>query len=444
MQLKHSRSILIVLVAVVVFAGGGLLFYFKFEGERPSLSLTPEPKALGLKATFDLAALDRRSGLKSIRVEILQEDRAVAIFKEDYPPKSREVRKILTISPRDLELKDGEALLRVEARDHSWRRGGNPKVLESFVTIDTRPPNIAVVSRFHYVNQGGACLVAYRATEELSKNGVEVGDLWFQGFPLGDDGYIVLFAVPYDMPPETSIVLVAEDLAGNLARTDFYHKIRPKSFRRDIIRVTDRFLKHVTPYFVDRDPSLKGDPMEVFLRINRNFRATDDDKIKALCQKTHPEPLWSGPFLRLANTRTMAGFADHRVYMHDGKEIDRQVHLGVDLASVPMSPVTAANRGSVVFAGELGIYGNTILIDHGCGLFSMYSHLSRVDVRAGQTLEKGDPMGLTGSTGLAGGDHLHFSMLVHGIFVNPVEWWDPHWVGDNVDSKLAMLRTRGG
>jgi murein DD-endopeptidase MepM/ murein hydrolase activator NlpD len=198
------------------------------------------------------------------------------------------------------------------------------------------------------------------------------------------------------------------------------------------------------PYFMGRDPSLKGEPVDVFVRVNRDLRKSNGKKVWEICQKSDPEPLWSGAFLRMTNAKRMAGFADHRTYVHNGKEIDQQVHMGVDLASLVMSPVEASNRGNVVYADELGIYGNTVILDHGCGLFSMYSHLSRIDVKQGQVLEKGEPLGLTGATGLAGGDHLHFGMLIHGVYVTPIEWWDPHWVHDNVEIKLALLQSGGG
>jgi murein DD-endopeptidase MepM/ murein hydrolase activator NlpD len=93
----------------------------------------------------------------------------------------------------------------------------------------------------------------------------------------------------------------------------------------------------------------------------------------------------------------------------------------------------------VIYADRLGIYGFTVVLDHGQGLSSVYGHLSRIDVTLGQEVKKGEPLGLTGQTGLAGGDHLHFSIMVNGVYVNPIEWWDPNWIEDNIHKKLALV-----
>ena len=151
--------------------------------------------------------------------------------------------------------------------------------------------------------------------------------------------------------------------------------------------------------------------------------------------------LWQGSFSRLPNAANRARFADHRTYYYKGKQIDRQVHLGIDLASVSNSPVPAGNTGVVVFAQSLGIYGKTVILDHGYGLFSMYSHLSQIAVQVGDRVSSGDKLGRTGSTGMAGGDHLHFSILINDTFVNPVEWWDRKWIQNNVTSKIEWAQS---
>ena len=148
---------------------------------------------------------------------------------------------------------------------------------------------------------------------------------------------------------------------------------------------------------------------------------------------------WDGGFIALPRAQRRAGFADHRTYMHNGNKIDEEVHLGVDLASLMHAPVPAANNGRTVFADWEGIYGNTVVIDHGFGLLSLYSHLSQISTRVGDLVSKGDIIGNTGMTGLAGGDHLHFSMIVGNVFVNPYEWWDAAWIRNNITSKLETV-----
>jgi murein DD-endopeptidase MepM/ murein hydrolase activator NlpD len=145
--------------------------------------------------------------------------------------------------------------------------------------------------------------------------------------------------------------------------------------------------------------------------------------------------------LRLPGAANRAGFADRRRYVYKGKQVDRQVHLGIDLASLANASVPAANGGKVVLADTLGIYGQTVILDHGFGLFSMYAHLSHIGVSQGQSVSRGDTIGKTGTSGLAGGDHLHFSMLVHGTFVNPLEWWDARWIDHNITSKIAAAQS---
>ena len=185
-----------------------------------------------------------------------------------------------------------------------------------------------------------------------------------------------------------------------------------------------------------------GDTLAKFLVINGELRQKNNAKIASFAAQTKPELLWGGAvFHPFGNTAVESAFADHRTYIYKGKEVDQQVHLGFDLASFAGTPIVSANRGIVVFAEELGIYGNCVIIDHGFGVQSLYGHLSSIDVKAGQTVEKEQQIGRSGMTGMAGGDHLHFTMLVNGKMVNPVEWWDPHWIEDRI---LRKLRAAGG
>jgi len=134
-----------------------------------------------------------------------------------------------------------------------------------------------------------------------------------------------------------------------------------------------------------------------------------------------------------------ANFADERTYTYNGEPIDKAYHLGYDLSVTKRYPAEAANVGTVVFAGDLGIYGNTVILDHGLGLFTLYSHLSAIGVKDGEAVKQRQVLGRTGETGLAAGDHLHYGVYLHGVAVLPVEWWDPKWIKDNIQPKLDGL-----
>jgi murein DD-endopeptidase MepM/ murein hydrolase activator NlpD len=205
------------------------------------------------------------------------------------------------------------------------------------------------------------------------------------------------------------------------------------------MNISDHFLKKVLPYFSFYPFDENATPVDKFLKINKDLRKENTQAFHELGKQTGPVRLWEGTWLRLKNAATMARFGDRRIYYYHGKEVDKETHMGVDLASIAHSKVPAANNGKVIFADRMGIYGGTVVLDHGQGLASSYSHLSKIDVAVGDTVRKGDVVGETGQTGLAGGDHLHFAVMVSGIFVNPVEWWDSHWINDNITRKLALL-----
>ncbi len=429
-----KRSAIKILLPLVVILGGGGLFLrlVEFESRDPWIK-APVGDVLGSELVIQ--AGDSGKGLKSLRVEAVQgadpvEIRTVAIAAGVHEQEAK-----IALRPLPQGLKDGPILLRITAVDRSWN-GGNKAVFEKKTVIDTKPPRLTILGGPHYVNQGGAGCVAYSSDEPAASSGIRVGGVEFRGFPQDGRRGLALYALGHGVPAEVSFQAVAADAVGNRSSLAFRPQVKKKSFRSDSIEISDRFLADVLPYFKDRDPSLQGSDVDVFLKVNRDQRGKDGAAIQAACRETAPRALWSGAFLRLPNSKPMAAYGDERTYVYKGAEIDKQIHLGVDLASLAQSRVPAANAGKVLFAGSLGIYGEAVILDHGLGLASLYAHLSRIDVEAGREVAKGETLGLTGSTGMAGGDHLHFAMLVQGVFVNPVEWWDAHWIRDNVELKM--------
>jgi len=313
------------------------------------------------------------------------------------------------------------------------------------MTVDTIPPAIRAVSTQNYINLGGSGLVVYETSSDASRSGVFVGDIFFQGFPAektaGDRGiYVCYFCVPLGITERPEIYLWAEDEGGNRSRAVFHCHVRQKRFRTDKMNLTDGLLEKVLPYFDTYLKGMTGRAIDKYLKINRDLRHENAQSFEALRKQTSPERLWEGEWLRLKNATTMARFGDRRLYYYEGVKVDEQTHMGIDLASLANAEVQAANNGRVILAEDLGIYGFTVVLDHGQGLASTYSHLSGIKVQKGQLVQKGDVVGTTGQTGLAAGDHLHFGVMVNGLFVNPIEWWDGHWIEDNITRKLDRLK----
>ena len=453
MKTKRFFYTIALIPLLIIIAFFAWFFTVMFEGEPPTVVLQPTPEFLSRPQAFNVKISDGKRGLRAVKISIQQSTREMTLFQETFPFKGlfnaggvHQFDKDFEVDPLALKLTQGEIDLHVQSWDYSRRGGGdgNVSVIRHKMIVDTLPPSIRALSRMHNINVGGSGLVIYQTSSDSIESGVFVDEIFFPGFPDRENSQKGIsqcyFALPYDTVSQPRIRLWARDKAGNATETSFYYHIRKKTFREDKVEISDRFIERLLPYFATfypLDPQQSN--IEKFLKINNDLRRENHEALYRLKDKTSPERLWEGPWLRQKNAANMARFADHRLYYYKGQKVDEKDHLGVDLASLAGSPVEASNHGRVIYADRLGIYGFTVLLDHGQGLASLYGHLSKIEVALGQQVKRGDTVGLTGETGLAGGDHLHFAILVNGLSVNPIEWWDEHWIEDNVSKKLALL-----
>ncbi len=442
-----------VLVLLAVILISGWVLWGRLEGEKPVIA-SAIPFFINSSQEVTLNLSDAKSGIQKVRVAIEQSGKETVLCDDVYPPKgssdSTPVRSLsvpLKVDIKKLGLTDGKVIFRIMVRDNSWRHWfhGNKTELEKEVMIDTRPPQIVVLNRAHNLNQGGAGLVIYQLSEPCPVSGVMVGEHFYPGQAgyFNDPGiHLAFIALDHRQGPGTALFIKAVDQAGNAARSVFPYHIKGKIFKKDTISLSDSFLKQKMPEFdVEIPPGSLNPLLAKFVKVNQGLREANYQQISSAVVSSDNTLYWEGIFTRLPNAAPRAGFADHRTYIYSGKEVDQQDHLGVDLASLQHSPVPAANSGRVVFTDDIGIYGRTVLLDHGFGLFSMYSHLSSYQVTVGQVVSKNDILGYTGSTGMAAGDHLHFSMLVRNTFVNPIEWWDEGWIKNNISDKMKEVQS---
>jgi murein DD-endopeptidase MepM/ murein hydrolase activator NlpD len=455
---------LVGLVLLLLVAAGGA-YVVAGRMSPPAIKIEKPEKFVGTATPVEVViSAPDAPAMKPLRVVFEQNGKQTTLFSLDQPGKAQvkqdgteTVRITHEIGKQTVpDIQSGAARIIVTAGRPVMR---GIRTVESAATHDVQVrlerPRVAVVSTHHYVNLGGTEMVVYRATPDDVESGVVVGDVEYPGYPAAGatvDGVaikdpalrVAFFALLYDQDVNTPMRVYARDPAGNTARADFDHRTFPKPFKKSQIPLDDKFLDRVVPAILESTTDIKpdGDNLAKFLAINGELRRKNAEKIASFAKQTSREMLWRGVvFHPFTNSAVESAFADARTYMYKGKEVDRQVHLGFDLASLAGNPIVAANRGKVLFADELGIYGNCVIVDHGMGVQSLYAHLSAIEVKAGQDVEKEQILGRSGMTGLAGGDHLHFTMLLNGRAVNPVEWWDSHWIEDRL---LRKLKAAGG
>ena len=452
------RFLLSLLLGLVIAAGAAYVVAGRAGG--PSIQIAKPEKFVGTSTPLEVNVSAPGGQLTALKVIFEQDGKQTTIYEavgqpsgEGVKVEGNSVHITRTVGKQTVPaLKTGAGKIVVTASRKVMR---GIRTLQASATRDVQVrlerPQVSIVSSKHYINLGGSEMVLYRAMPADVTSGVVVGDLEYPGYPatgastiegvkLDDPALrIAFFALRWDQNVNTPLRLFARDEAGNTAFGDFDHTTFPKKFKKSRIELDDKFLDRVVPAILAGTTEVRpeGDNLAKFLVVNGDLRRKNAAKIASFARQSAPEMLWRGVvFHPFTNNAVESAFADTRTYVYQGKQVDQQTHLGFDLASFTNMKVVAVNRGKVLLAEELGIYGNCVILDHGMGVQSLYGHLSSFSVKAGDMVEKEQELGHSGMTGLAGGDHLHFTMLVSGQMVNPVEWWDQHWIQDRILRKL--------
>ncbi len=199
---------------------------------------------------------------------------------------------------------------------------------------------------------------------------------------------LVLLAVPLSSKPGTYPLVLSNGQRFSL-------RIYPKKYPEEHLTVPPKMVRY---------------PPKVLARIKREIRL-----IRGTVARFHPEALLDGPFVWPAPGRLSSAFGFRRVYNGE----PRSPHGGVDIACPAGTPVKAANRGRVALVGDFYLPGKTVVLDHGLGIYTVYCHLSKILVREGEILEKGEIFALSGKSGRVTGPHLHFGCYILGSKVDP-------------------------
>jgi murein DD-endopeptidase MepM/ murein hydrolase activator NlpD len=438
-------------VAVVVALLAAAVWWVKFEAHKPEAVLATPVEALGRNTPLDIDVRSSQPGIRAVTVRLQAGGNTYDLAHEEVAATSWRgsgvTEKRVRIAPDLVQLRvpEGPATLEVLVDTYAWHllAPGPAPSLSVPVKVDLTPPQIELLTTQHNTRLGGVELAVFRQGADTVSSGIEVGPYFFpstKGLFQDPNAAVAFFAVPQDLTADVRPRLVAQDAAGNRREVYLPVSIKPRHFAERTLTIDDEFLARKVPEIEQANgipPA--ADLVKGYLYINGELRKQSEAKIKEVTAKSAPQPLWDGVFHRQTNAAPLSAFADRRSYKYKNDIIDRQTHLGYDLASLKNSPVEAAQNGVVVFAGNLGIYGNAVILDHGLGVFSLYGHLSTIGVHEGERVTKAQSLGQTGDTGLAAGDHLHFSIMLYGVHVDPVEWWDPQWIREHVNAKLTML-----
>lgn len=420
----------------------------RFEMNKPQISFSRDITHIGLKP-FEIKVTDKGQGLKNVSVYLKRENDKTLLTEKSYKRGTNGDNISIKLDPKGLDIKKGTARIEVNAEDYSRSKvfSGNKNQLVTDVNIDLIPPSAAELSSTQYINHGGSGFIVYKVSDDVVKSGVKIKDYFFKGYGghfENPDIHISFFAYPYDLRNNEEIYLYAEDAAGNTGTQGVDYRLKEINYRQRDIEVGESFIKSKMLPLVINEGMQDSELKAIFLRVNNKLRKENNSSISELTQDASSKILWDGKFLQLSNSQVEANFADYRTYLVDGEPVDKQYHLGYDLSVTKNYPIEAANKGVVAYAGSLGIYGNTVILDHGMGVMSLYSHMSSIDVKEGQEIEKKEILGKTGVTGLAGGDHLHFGMYIHGVAVRPVEWWDGKWINEKILDRIEAARLAYG
>ena len=438
-SLRPLINTVLVLVGLALVVGGYLILP-RFEWNKPQIKLTPDVDTLGL-GPIEIDVTDAGTGLKSLNATLSAGGTEAVLANEHYDQPVTQKKVTVALSDKTAGLKEGPAVFRVTAVDRSlWNFfRGNQTVIEKNVTIDITPPTIELIADDRYVNFGGVGVIVYKPSADTVESGIKIGNYFFPGYKgqLKDPNqYLAFFAHPYNVNEDERPVLFAADKAGNRREMKLSYTLKEVKYKKSTIKLTDDFIQNKVVPLVNDTATKQKSVKEIFIKVNKEIRKENEDKIAAIGKKSAAKMLWDGPFVQLSNSKVEANFADARTYLYNDETLDSAYHLGFDLSVTKQYPVEASNSGVVAFTGDLGLYGNTVMIDHGLGLMTLYGHLSSIDVKVGDQIKKEQIIGKTGETGFAGGDHLHFGVYLQGVPILPKEWWDKKWIKDNVEPKL--------
>lgn len=447
-MVKISRKRRGSLISILVLAGIIVAVYFiysspHFEREKPRIEV-PSLSFWNLKWHIPVK-LNDKSGIKNYRVIFIDSEGKERLLLSRNGKLHRDVEFFLPL-PK-ISFSNGDKLkYRIEATDGSKYRFflGNKASVEFDITLDTQQPDVRIIAMSNKITKGGSAVVVFYANDEnLANISLSNGFQSFVAFPFLKEHYYISI-IPWSIHnPTFRGLITVQDKAGNVRKSSIRFAKYFRNYRNSNLNIDNRFIDGKIAEIIENVNEIPLERftsrLEMFRYVNETIRKRDESFVNSKILNIDLEDFIDNirVFKPLKDSVVVGLYGDHRRFIYERQNAGESYHLGIDLVNVKNAPVIASNDGVVVLSSALGVYGNTIAIDHGLGITSLYSHLSEIYVKEGQVIHRGDIIGRTGVSGLAFGDHLHFGVLVQGVFSLSTEWLDTKWLQVNVSDIIS-------
>lgn len=298
---------------------------------------------------------------------------------------------------------NGEHTLKIEICNSTYSKG--KAQLERTFVVDNQPLQAAFIKpeNEYKVFQGRTLHVQVQANKEIKDVRLRTLSQSYSCFQEAKNLFIYECFVPISCEENPSEYLLSMDLTdrvGNKLTLENKFQVVPYPFKKQTITVSAEKMKQ---------EKAAGQATTVF-----------EKTIEELVDKSPKEKLWQGAFCAPLDVK---GISTEFGTVRTTQERGRYMHKGVDLLNAPKSIVWSSQDGVVVLKDRFELSGNTVVVDHGWGIFSLFYHLEDfADLKVGDRIRKGNPVGLLGKTGYANGYHLHWEMRVNNVAVDPMQW----------------------
>lgn len=298
---------------------------------------------------------------------------------------------------------NGKHSLKVELTDRSFAK--NKVVIEKQFQVDNVPLQAAFVrpEADYKTFQGRTLHLQFQVNKEIKEAKVQALSRAFECFPESKGSSIYECYLPVaceETPNEYLFAVNITDKVGNTLSLDSKFQVVMFPFKKQNLQVSTEK--------VAEEKALGLDSAQL------------EQIVASLVQNSPKEKMWRGPFcIPIDAARTTCEFGTIRTTQEKG----RYMHKGLDIVNIPKSVVWAPQDGIVIHKERYAFTGNTVIIDHGCGVLSLFFHLDNfADIKEGQKIAQGNPIGTVGKTGYATGYHLHWEMRVNNVQVDPMQW----------------------